>query len=75
MGQDAPCLLPGSWARRHPVLVLIVSPLLAKPYVLDLAPGLSLVDHLIEQGLELLLLDFGIPDSRDRHLRFEDTVV
>jgi poly(3-hydroxyalkanoate) synthetase len=28
--------------RRHPVPVLIVSPLLAKPYVLDLAPGLSL---------------------------------
>jgi polyhydroxyalkanoate synthase len=58
--------------RRHPVPVLIVSPLLAKPYVLDLAPGLSLVDHLVERGLELFLLDFGIPDSRDRHLRFED---
>jgi pimeloyl-ACP methyl ester carboxylesterase len=58
--------------RRHPVPVLIVSPLLAKPYVLDLAPGLSLVDHLVEQGLELFLLDFGIPDRRDRQLRFED---
>jgi polyhydroxyalkanoate synthase subunit PhaC len=58
--------------RRHPVPVLIVSPLLAKPSVLDLAPGLSLVDHLVERGLELFLLDFGIPDSRDRHLRFED---
>jgi polyhydroxyalkanoate synthase len=58
--------------RRHPVPVLIVSPLLAKPYVLDLAPGLSLVDHLVGQGLELFLLDFGIPDSRDRELRFED---
>ena len=58
--------------RRHPVPVLIVSPLLAKPYVLDLAPGLSLVDHLVERGLELFLLDFGIPDSQDRQLRFED---
>jgi polyhydroxyalkanoate synthase subunit PhaC len=58
--------------RRHPVPVLIVSPLLAKPYVLDLAPGLSLVDHLVEHGLELFLLDFGIPDRRDRQLRFED---
>jgi poly[(R)-3-hydroxyalkanoate] polymerase subunit PhaC len=58
--------------RRHPVPVLIVSPLLAKPYVLDLAPGLSLVDHLVERGLELFLLDFGIPDRRDRQLRFED---
>jgi polyhydroxyalkanoate synthase len=46
--------------RRHPVPVLIVSPLLAKPYVLDLAPRLSLVDHLVERGLELFLLDFGI---------------
>jgi polyhydroxyalkanoate synthase len=58
--------------RRHPVPVLIVPPLLAKPYVLDLAPGLSLVDHLVERGLELFLLDFGIPDRRDRQLRFED---
>jgi polyhydroxyalkanoate synthase len=58
--------------RRHPVPVLIVSPLLAKPYVLDLAPGLSLVDHLVERGLELFLLDFGVPDSRDRQLRFEE---
>ena len=58
--------------RRHPVPVLIVSPLIAKPYVLDLAPGLSLVDHLVERGLELFLLDFGIPDRRDRQLRFED---
>jgi hypothetical protein len=39
--------------RRHPVPVHIVSPLLAKPYVLDLALGLSLVDHLVERGLEL----------------------
>ena len=58
--------------RRHPVPVLIVSPLLAKPYVLDLAPRLSLVDYLVERGLELFLLDFGIPDRRDRQLRFED---
>jgi hypothetical protein len=57
--------------RRHPIPVLIGSPLLAKPYVLDLAPRLSLVDHLVERGLELFLLDFGIPDSQDRQLRFE----
>jgi hypothetical protein len=72
MGQDAPCRYQARGPRRHPVPVLIVSPLLAKPYVLDLAPGLSLVDHLVEQGLELFLLDFEIPDSRDRELRFED---
>ena len=58
--------------RRHPVPVLIVSPLLAKPYALDLAPGLSLVDHLVDRGLELFLLDFGVPDRRDRQLRFEN---
>jgi pimeloyl-ACP methyl ester carboxylesterase len=34
--------------------------------------GSALVDHLVERGLELFLLDFGIPDSRDRQLRFED---
>ena len=27
---------------------------------------------MVERGLELFLLDFGIPDSRDRQLRFED---
>jgi polyhydroxyalkanoate synthase len=58
--------------RRHPVPILIVTPLMAKPYVLDLAPGLSLVSHLAERGLELFLVDFGVPDSQDRQLRFED---
>jgi polyhydroxyalkanoate synthase len=58
--------------RRHPVPILVVMPLMAKPYVLDLAPGLSLVSHLAERGLELFLVDFGVPNSRDRHLRFED---
>jgi polyhydroxyalkanoate synthase len=57
--------------KRFPVPVLIVAPLLVKPYILDLAPGLSFVDYLSRQGFDLFLLDFGTPDLADCTRRFE----
>src|SRR5512133_4130867 len=72
MGQDAPGALRASRAKRAPgsgpdCVAIVGQALRPRP-----RPGLSLVDHLVERGLELFLLDFGIPDSQDRQLRFED---
>ncbi len=57
---------------RYPCPVLIVTPLLVKPYILDLSPGLSFIDYLTKQGLDVFLIDFGSPDRSDRTRRFED---
>lgn len=56
----------------YSVPVLIVTPLLVRPYILDLSPGLSFVDHLTRQGFDLFLVDFGTPDRSDLNRRFED---
>jgi polyhydroxyalkanoate synthase len=43
--------------------VLLVHSLVSKSYVLDLYPGNSLIEYLRNSGLEVLLLDWGIPDE------------
>src|SRR3970282_866745 len=60
--------------RIYPVPVLIITPLLSKPYILDLYPGLSFVEYLVKQGLDVYLMDFGVPDDNDRDLGFEDYI-
>ncbi|MEM4409512.1 MAG: hypothetical protein QXI19_12300, partial [Candidatus Caldarchaeum sp.] len=49
--------------KRHidTVPVLIITPILSKPYILDLCPGLSFVEYLVEEGLDVYLIDFGEP--------------
>jgi polyhydroxyalkanoate synthase len=62
--------------KRHPepTPVLIITPILSKPYILDLYPGLSLVEYLVEEGLDVYLIDFGEPDLGDMDMSFEDYV-
>lgn len=60
---------------RYPVPVLIVYALINKPYVLDLRPGASLIEYLVQQGYEVYLLDWGTPGLEDRYMRLEDYVL
>ena len=45
--------------------VLIVHSLVSRSYILDLRPGNSLVEYLTEAGLDVYLLDWGVPDELD----------
>jgi len=54
----------------HPVPVLLVYALILRPYVLDLVPNNSLVEHLLGEGFEIYLLDWGIPEEEDEGLSF-----
>ncbi len=45
--------------------ILIVMSLVSKPYIVDLRPGNSFVESLLERGLDVYLLDWGIPDAAD----------
>ncbi len=65
---------PGA-EKRHPVPVLIVYAHILKPYVLDLVPGNSFVEHLLAAGHDVYLLDWGIPGPEDEDLSFEDYVL
>jgi polyhydroxyalkanoate synthase len=60
---------------RFPVPVLLVYALILRPYILDLVPGNSFVEYLLEKGLDVYMLDWGIPDEEDKDLSFENYVL
>ena len=45
--------------------VLIVHSLVSRSYILDLRPGNSLIEYLTAAGLDVFLLDWGVPDELD----------
>jgi polyhydroxyalkanoate synthase len=54
--------------------LFIVFSLVSRSYILDLSPGNSFVERLLEAGLDVYLLDWGVPDERDAANRLEDYV-
>lgn len=54
--------------------LLIVFSLVSKSYVLDLSPGNSFIERLLQSGLDVYLLDWGEADERDAANRLEDYV-
>jgi polyhydroxyalkanoate synthase len=55
--------------------VLLIMSLVSKPYILDLTPGQSLVEYLLQRGFDVYMIDWGVPRAEDAHLRFEDYVL
>src|SRR4051795_8835569 len=53
------------------VPLLIVPPTINKFYVLDLAPGRSLVEHLVGQGQQVFMISWRNPDARHRDWGFD----
>jgi polyhydroxyalkanoate synthase len=51
--------------RRVPLLV--VPPAINKYYILDLAPGRSLVEYLVQNGQQVFMISWRNPDARHRH--------
>jgi polyhydroxyalkanoate synthase len=49
----------------HGPPVLIVHSLVSRSYILDLRPGNSLVEYLTAAGLDVYMLDWGVPDYLD----------
>jgi polyhydroxyalkanoate synthase len=52
--------------------VLMVPSLINRHYVLDLAPGRSLVEYLVGEGHDVYVIDWGRPGDEDRYLTFDD---
>jgi polyhydroxyalkanoate synthase len=55
--------------------VLLVPPLMVKPFIFDLHPGRSLVEHLRCAGYSVYLVDFGEPDSADAYVTLDHYVM
>ena len=52
--------------------VLLVPSLINRHYVLDLLPGKSFVQWLLERGHDVYCIDWGTPADEDRYLSFDD---
>ena len=67
------------YASKHadpfPIPVLLVYALVLRPYILDLVPGRSLVEHLVDNGFEVYLLDWGAPNENDGNTGLEEYVL
>ncbi len=61
--------------RLFPVPILLVPPLMVRPYIYDLRPEHSLVRFLRRAGFTVYLVDFGVPDDDDRSTRLDDYVL
>ena len=57
------------------VPVLIVTSWVNQPYVLDLVPGQSMVEHLLRQGFDVYLIEWGRPRREHKDLVLEDYVL
>jgi polyhydroxyalkanoate synthase subunit PhaC len=54
--------------------ILIVHSLVSRSYILDLRPGHSTIEFLVERGFDVFLLDWGIADERDAENTLETYV-
>jgi polyhydroxyalkanoate synthase len=55
-----------------PIPLLMVFAIMNRPYVLDLRPGHSFVEYMLDKGYDLYLLDWGAPGPEDKNLKFDD---
>ncbi|GAA3328495.1 hypothetical protein GCM10020331_072680 [Ectobacillus funiculus] len=59
----------------HATPLLLIYALINKPYIMDLTPGSSLVEYLVDRGFDVYLLDWGTFGPEDSHLKFDDFVM
>ncbi|HEY3706788.1 MAG TPA: alpha/beta fold hydrolase [Terracidiphilus sp.] len=57
---------------RHRIPLLLVFAIMNRPYILDLRPGNSFVEFMLDRGYDVYLLDWGTPGFEDRNIRFDD---
>ena len=63
-----------TYERRYRIPILLVYALINRPYVLDLTPGSSLVEYLVNEGFDVYLLDWGEFEWEDRDITYADLV-
>lgn len=55
----------------YPIPLLIIPSLILKYYVMDLIKEHSLIEHLVSEGIDVYLLDWGVPGPEHGQLTFD----
>lgn len=61
--------------KKHDIPIFIIYSLINQPFILDLAPGTSLIEGLVTRGYDVYLLDWGIPGYEDKDISIDDYIV
>ena len=64
-----------SRAPAYSIPLLLIPPLMVRPYIYDLQPDHSLLSALRDAGFDVFVVDFGVPDREDREVRLDDYVL
>jgi polyhydroxyalkanoate synthase len=67
-------VLPPS-EKKYRVPVFLVYSLVNKPVILDLGPGMSMIEAFVNDGFEVYLLDFGILGYEDGEISIDNYIV
>ena len=54
--------------------MLLVFALINRPDIFDLRPGNSFVEYLLDEGFDVFLLDWGVPDDEDADMGLDSYV-
>jgi polyhydroxyalkanoate synthase subunit PhaC len=57
--------------KTSPVPLIMIFALINRPYILDLKPGKSVVEVLLKKGIDVYLIDWGVPGDEDKHLNLD----
>ena len=60
--------------KQNPVPLLIVYALVNRPYMADLQDGRSMIQGLLDKGVDVYLIDWGYPQSVDKYLTLDDYI-
>jgi polyhydroxyalkanoate synthase subunit PhaC len=55
----------------HPVPLLLVPPVINKYYILDIAPGRSMIEYFLRQGIQVFAISWHNPTTENREWGFD----
>ncbi|ARK30382.1 alpha/beta fold hydrolase [Halalkalibacter krulwichiae] len=61
--------------KKYETPLFLVYSLINEPYILDLAPGMSMIESFVNAGYDVYLLDFGRPGYEDKDTTLDDYVI
>jgi polyhydroxyalkanoate synthase subunit PhaC len=61
--------------KKYRIPVFLVYSLVNQPVILDLGPGMSMIEAFVNDGFEVYLLDFGIPGYEDGDINVDNYIV
>ncbi|OLO39429.1 hydroxyalkanoic acid synthase [Alkalihalophilus pseudofirmus] len=61
--------------KKYQTPLFLIYSLINKSYILDLYPGMSMIEAFLKEGYDVYLLDFGEPGYEDKNLTLDDYIL